>query len=65
MRDAHGRIVVKGTYKIILDDPIQVCLSNPSVTKLKLSNTLGLGEAFYRKFAGGALPKNTCFDIRL
>ena len=63
-RDAHGYIIVKGTYGFNFSGTSpQVCLSNPSVTKVKLSNTLRLGEAFYRKFAGGALPKNTCFDF--
>lgn len=57
-RDAHGTVVVKGTLAV-RDN--KICVVNPSVADVDLSNTLNIGEGVYKLVANKALPKNLCF----
>ena len=60
-RDAHGYIILKATVDYF--DGRKICLTKSKVLKVKLSNTLRLGEATYKLVANKTLPNNTCFNL--
>jgi len=41
----------------------QVCLKNPKLDKIRLSNTLRVGEGFYKWVANKVLPNNVCYSL--
>jgi hypothetical protein len=56
-RDASGVISVRGDLNL---NNGKLCISNAQVIGVSLSNTLGVGEAIYRRVANRVLPTNLC-----
>ncbi len=62
-KDAKGKVKVIGVvYRITRD---KFCVKKAKVDKVRLSNTLRIGEGFYKWIANIVLPDNTCFDYEL
>lgn len=66
-RDAAGSFYVDAVMKNArLDLPNRSgrgCVKDARIDKVRLSNTLRLGEAFYRKVANRFVEHNVCFDM--
>ena len=60
-KDAFGKIGIKATIKTF--NRSRVCLKNPKVTSVNLSETLDLEEEIYKLVANIVLPHNKCFDL--
>lgn len=67
-RDASGTVEVVATMKNFRfgspSRPGRACVKDAKVDDVSLSNTLRIGEAFYRKAANWFMEKPTCFDLR-
>ena len=63
-RDANGIITVKGTVSEANFTGRRVCISNARIDKLKLSKTLRIGEALYKRVANRVFPSDRCFDLQ-
>jgi len=61
-RDANGTIRISAIIDSFNRD--QVCVKKAKVDKIKLSNTLRIGEKFYKWVANKVLPNNHCFNIK-
>lgn len=61
-RDAKGTIRISAIIDSFNRD--RVCVKKAKVDKIKLSNTLRIGEKFYKWVANKVLPNNHCFNIR-
>lgn len=62
-RDAHGTMKVHATVTSVdLQHPggVEICIADPQLDRVRLSNTLRLGEAVYRWVANIALPDRYC-----
>ncbi|WP_445381334.1 hypothetical protein [Robiginitalea sp. IMCC43444] len=59
-RNAKGRVYISATVNSF--NPNKVCLKNPKLDKVRLSNTLRVGEAFYKWAANRVLPNNACYN---
>lgn len=67
-RDASGTVDVVATMKNFRfgsrSRPGRACVKDASVDDVSLSNTLRIGEFFYKKVANWFMEKPTCFDLR-
>lgn len=62
-RDAHGTMKVHATVTSVdlqHRDGVEICIADPRLDRVRLSNTLRLGEAVYRWVANIALPDRYC-----
>lgn len=59
-RNASGRVYISATVNSL--NPKKVCLKNPKLDKVRLSNTLRIGEGFYKWIANKTLPHNMCYS---
>lgn len=59
-RNAKGLVIISATVKSF--SPTQVCLKNPQLDRIRLSNTLRVGEGFYKWIANKVLPNNVCYN---
>lgn len=57
-RDAHGTVSMKGD--VYLGNGLKLCIANPRVTDVSLSNTLEIGESIYQWVANKVLPNDLC-----
>ena len=60
-RDATGNATITATVSSY--SLSNFCLQNPKLDKLKLSNTLRIGEGFYKWIANKVVPNNHCYDL--
>ena len=60
-RDAKGTIRITAVVDRYTGN--QVCLIKSKVDKVRLSNTLRIGEGFYKWIANKVLPNNVCYDL--
>lgn len=61
-RDAKGNVTITGTVSEFNRD--RVCFNNSKLDRIRLSNTLRIGEGFYKWIANKVLPNNVCYPIR-
>lgn len=60
-RDAVGYLIASGTVRSF--DGKEVCIKSAKIHKIRVSNTLKIGERFYRWAANRSLPKDECYKI--
>jgi len=60
-RDANG--VIRITAVVDACTRREVCLKNSKIDKVRLSNTLRIGEAMYKWIANKVLPNNVCYAL--
>ncbi|MEL6979138.1 MAG: hypothetical protein AAGM38_10710 [Pseudomonadota bacterium] len=59
-RDAHGHIWMVGQVTDLNIGDRRVCISNIRLNRVKLSRTMRVGEAIYRKVANNRIPRRIC-----
>ena len=67
-RDAVGTVDVVATMRNFrfgsASNPGRACVKDAEIDDVSLSNTLRVGEFFYRKVGNWFMEKPTCFDLR-
>lgn len=64
-RDAHGSVRIRGDAEARLIDTrtAEICIEDPEVVDVDLSNTTIVGEAIYRGIANLVIPRRACFAV--
>ena len=61
-RNARGTAIITGNISEL--NTSRVCFNNAKLNRIRLSNTLRVGEAFYRWIANKVIPNNVCYSLR-
>ena len=59
-RNARGTVTI--TAEVDKYTKTRICLKNQRLDKIRLSNTLRVGEGFYKWIANKVIPNNVCYN---
>ena len=59
-RNAKGTVTIKADVDKYTKT--RICLKNQKLDKIRLSNTLRVGEGFYKWIANKVIPNNVCYN---